>query len=66
MAKISLGVLNRDLDGRTLEEAKRLVSAGEARWVHARFQTLKLVPVGYQLEESELFVAETDVGFSPV
>lgn len=56
--KISIAAVQRELDGRTMEEARELVRQGEARWIRGQLATLRLVPPGYSLGESELFIVE--------
>lgn len=56
--KVSLGFLNREIGDRTMDQARKLVSSGEAKWVQAPFRTLKLVSLGYELGESEHFIVE--------
>lgn len=63
---IRLSVVNRELDGRTMDEARSLVTQGEARWVRGSLATLKIVPPSYTLEEDELFVHEVWGEFAPV
>ncbi len=58
LSKIAFGVVNRELDGRSMDEARTLVGLGEARWVRGPYATLKLVPLSYAPTELEVFVTE--------
>jgi hypothetical protein len=58
MPKIALAVVNHELDGRTMEEARALVGLGKARWVRGPLATLKVVTTGYALADQEMFVEE--------
>lgn len=59
---IHLGLINRDLQGHSMDSARDKVLRGESKWVHGRLLTLKLVPVGYELESGEQFIQEVAPG----
>lgn len=58
LPKIAIAAVQRELDGRTMDEARALVRQGEARWISGKLATLRLVPPGYTPEGHELFVVE--------
>ena len=62
LESIHIGLVNFDFGGRSSDEARRLVKAGEARWVHGQGSTLKLVPNGYALLDYERFLREEEPG----
>lgn len=66
LRNMHLAMVNKDLGGRTLAEARRMVMNEEACWVYAKHSTLKLVSYGYELQDGEQFLKETcEGGFIP-
>lgn len=62
MEQVSLAIVNYDLGGHNLTQARLLVELGECRWVRATSATLKLVPAAYTLGLDEQFIEEREDG----
>jgi hypothetical protein len=57
-AGISLSIVNYDLQGMSLDRARKLVEIGEGRFVRSKLATLKFVNPYYELSNDEQFVEE--------